>query len=227
MSDGSPERGQKRTDNQLESKQINVQQKRYYVDINENNRGRFIKIAELGNNYKSRIILTLRAASVIHANINDMSSLIEAPPASVESKETVLIKSESITIDNRRFYLDLKENDRGRFLRIAQMPQNPRQERVHIAIPSSGIKEINDALGEFLEKYYDENAEQNDNDSKLRVNAENKTFVFNKGENDRGQYVRISEIKMNSGFRNAITVPFSSLEHIRDVLNEIIDGGKA
>ncbi|CAB3409169.1 unnamed protein product [Caenorhabditis bovis] len=229
MSDGSPERGQKRADSQLESRQINIQQKRYYVDINENHRGRFIKIAELGSNYKSRIILTLRAANAIHTAINGLADLIDAPPSNVESKEAVLIKSETITVDSRRFYLDLKENERGRFLRIAQMPQNARQERVHIAIPSCGIKDINEALADYLNKYYDESAElaAENNDSKMRVNAENKTFVFNKGENDRGQYVRISEIKLSSGYRNAITIPFASLELIRNALNEIIEGGKA
>ncbi|CAJ0936425.1 unnamed protein product, partial [Mesorhabditis belari] len=46
----------------LEGKVLNIQYKRFYVDAKQNKRGRFIKIAEMGNNHKSRIILTMSAA---------------------------------------------------------------------------------------------------------------------------------------------------------------------
>ncbi|VDN35389.1 unnamed protein product [Cylicostephanus goldi] len=48
MSDGSVERaGSRRNEEELASKQLNIQYKRYYVDVKQNNRGRFIKIAEV------------------------------------------------------------------------------------------------------------------------------------------------------------------------------------
>ena len=43
-------------------------------------------------------------------------------PTSTESPpEDGKLKSETIVKDNRRYYLDLKENQRGRFLRVSRI----------------------------------------------------------------------------------------------------------
>lgn len=94
MSDGSVERGTKRAEDSLATHQLTVQYKRYYIDVNENTRGRYIKIAEvaskltsrtnisifqLGTNYKSRIILSIVAAKAIVSEISKMLALIDEP----------------------------------------------------------------------------------------------------------------------------------------------------
>lgn len=67
-----------------------------------------------------------------------------------------------------------------------------------------------------------------------------KTFYFDPGHNDRGDFVRISEVnsaqqrcqmvdnpilqvKMVSGMRNSLTVSMRNLPHFRDLLTEICD----
>ncbi|CAI5448964.1 unnamed protein product [Caenorhabditis angaria] len=220
MSDGSPERGQKRNEHQLESKQINVQYKRYYVDVNENDRGRFFKIAELGSNYKGRITLIIPAAIAIRDELNVMVELLDKPLEgdAPTGKEAVVIKSETLNIDGRRFYIDLKENERGRFLRIAQMPRNPRQQRQQISIPCAGVVEIRNTLTDFLNKYSEGYTAEPEAQNK--ITAENKSFLFNVGENERGQFLRISEIKLNTGYRSAITIPLPSLNDFRKALDD-------
>ncbi|CAL2040334.1 hypothetical protein CAEBREN_26077 [Caenorhabditis brenneri] len=221
MSDGSVERGTKRAESSLATHQLTVGYKRYYIDVNENPRGRYIKIAELGANYKSRIILSIAAAKAVVAEVGKVLPLMaEQPTGEHAPKESSLIKSETLNVDGRKFYIDLKENERGRFLRIAQMPMNPRQTRQQIAIPSDGIVEIHKSLSDYLVQFGEGHDQESANTAK--VTAENKSFLFNVGKNDRGEFVRISEIKLNSGYRNAITVPMAAIVDFRKELDSII-----
>ena len=44
--------------------------------------------------------------------------MMSGPPSSESVPEDGKLKSEVMVKDNRRYYLDLKENQRGRFLRV-------------------------------------------------------------------------------------------------------------
>ncbi len=52
--------------------------------------------------------------------------MVAGPPTSENLPEDGKLKSEVMIKDNRRYYLDLKENQRGRFLRVskAQLPHH-------------------------------------------------------------------------------------------------------
>lgn len=80
------------------------------------------------------------------------------------------LKSEMMIKDNRRYYLDLKENARGRFLRVislqiieinrinrmfSQVSQTISRggPRSQIAIPAQGMIEFRDALTDLLEEF--------------------------------------------------------------------------
>lgn len=54
--------------------------------------------------------------------------------------------------DNRRYYLDLKENSRGRFLRVSQTVTRggPRSQ---VALPAQGMIEFRDALTDLLDDF--------------------------------------------------------------------------
>lgn len=45
--------------------------------------------------------------------------LVSGPPNPDTLPEDGKLKSETMVKDNRRYYLDLKENSRGRFLRVS------------------------------------------------------------------------------------------------------------
>ncbi|CAD6194170.1 unnamed protein product [Caenorhabditis auriculariae] len=213
MADGSPERGAKRNEDVLASKQLNVQYKRYYVDVKENQRGRFIK------NRRDRQRPQV-AAGFLDERRGQSPRHLDSDGSNTENK---VLKSESLVFDTRRYFLDLKQNDRGRFLRISQLiVVTPRSTRQQIAIPEEGIVEIRDTFAEFIDKfsagYLDEASSSNKNKV---VAGENKQFIFEPNENDRGQFVRITEVK-NSGYRTSITVPASALENFRTSIDEVI-----
>ena len=59
-----------------------------------------------------------------------------------------------ITRDDRKYYLDLKENDRGRFLRISMVGIN--NPRTQIAIPGQGLQELRGTLTTLIEEFGNE-----------------------------------------------------------------------
>lgn len=84
--------------------------------------------------------------------------------------------------DNRRYYLDLKENSRGRFLRVSQTITRggPRSQ---VAIPAQGMIEFRDALTDLLDEFStDEHAYKPDLPEGRHVHVDNKNFYFDIGE---------------------------------------------
>lgn len=53
------------------------------------------------------------------------------------------------------------------------------------------------------------------------MHVDNKNFYFDIGQNNRGVYMRISEVKTN--FRTAITLPEKSWPRFRDILADYCD----
>lgn len=74
------------------------------------------------------------------------------PPSEENCPADGKIKSEVMVKDNRRYFLDLKENSRGRFLRVSQAVSHG-EPRPQIAIPAQGMIEFRDALTDLLEEY--------------------------------------------------------------------------
>lgn len=83
--------------------------------------------------------------------------------------------------DNRRYYLDLKENSRGRFLRVSQTITRggPRSQ---VAIPAQGMIEFRDALTDLLDEFStDEHAYKPDLPEGRHIHVDNKNFYFDIG----------------------------------------------
>jgi PurA ssDNA and RNA-binding protein len=55
--------------------------------------------------------------------------------------------------------------------------------------------------------------------------VERKQFTVDLTENPRGTFLRITE-EVTTGHRNSIVIPATSLELVRDTLNEVIRFGK-
>lgn len=64
------------------------------------------------------------------------------------------LRSAVISRDDRKYYLDLKENDRGRFLRISMVGIN--NPRTQIAIPGQGLQELRTTLTSLIEEFGNE-----------------------------------------------------------------------
>ncbi|XP_041365991.1 transcriptional activator protein Pur-beta-like isoform X6 [Gigantopelta aegis] len=209
---------------ELATRTLHIQSKRFYLDVKQNRRGRFIKVAEVGaGGKKSRLLLAMSSAAEFRDYLTDFSEhYASLGPANTENPpEDGKLKSEMIVKDNRRYYLDLKENQRGRFLRVSQtIPRGgPRSQ---IAIPAQGMIEFRDALTELLDEFgTDDQEPQSELPESRSMRVENKMFYFDVGSNRRGVYMRVSEVRNN--FRTAITIPERSWARFRDVLSEFVD----
>ncbi|XP_065218675.1 transcriptional regulator protein Pur-beta isoform X2 [Planococcus citri] len=216
--------GQQQQETELATKMLQIQHKRFYLDVKQNRRGRFIKVAEVTlDGRRNQIFLTLSTAAEFRDNLNLFSEFYSSlgPPNPDHVPEDGKLKSEVIIKDNRRYYLDLKENTRGRFLRVSQtiLRGGPRS---HVAIPAQGMIEFRDALTDLLEEFgTDDGGFKGELPEGRHMRVDNKNFYFDIGQNNRGVYMRISEVKTN--FRTAITVPEKSWARFRDYFADYCD----
>ena len=71
-----------------------------------------------------------------------------AAAAHHQKRDEVELRSEELRIEQKRFYFNLRENSRGRFLKIAEVSGG----RSTIIIPISGWEEFRDLLSQFIEE---------------------------------------------------------------------------
>jgi len=96
---------------ELASKMLQIQSKRFYLDVKENPRGRFIKVAEIGaDGRRSQIFLALSTAAEFRDHLSSFSDYYASlgPPNPDNVPEDGKLKSEVMIKTNRRYYLDLK-----------------------------------------------------------------------------------------------------------------------
>lgn len=209
---------------ELATKMLQIQSKRFYLDVKQNRRGRFIKVAEIGaDGRRSQVYLALSTAAEFRDHLSTFSDYYASlgPPNPDNVPEDGKLKSEMMIKENRRYYLDLKENARGRFLRVSQTITRggPRSQ---IAIPAQGMIEFRDALTDLLEEFgTNDGGFKGDLPEERHMKVDNKNFYFDIGQNNRGVYMRISEVKSN--FRTAITVPEKCWTRFRDIFNDYCD----
>ncbi|KAL9911150.1 transcriptional activator protein Pur-beta isoform X2 [Glossina fuscipes] len=197
--DVSSKAQQGQAEQELATKMLQIQSKRFYLDVKQNRRGRFIKVAEIGaDGRRSQVYLALSTAAEFRDHLSTFSDYYASlgPPNPENLPEDGKLKSEMMTKDNRRYYLDLKENARGRFLRVSQTITRggPRSQ---IAIPAQGMIEFRDALTDLLEEFgTSDGGYKGDLPEERHMKVDNKNFYFDIGQNNRGVYMRISEAEL-------------------------------
>ncbi|XP_058472730.1 purine-rich element-binding protein gamma [Solea solea] len=262
---------------ELASKRVDIQKKRFYLDVKQSVRGRFLKIAEVwigrgrhDNIRKSKLTLSMAMAPALryclgdfidyyariglrgglapqpedhsgngqgraHRRAQEQQSAAAAlsPTGSAASDDHAhrVLKSEFIERDNRKYFLDLKENQRGRFLRIRQTVSKGHGTMGYygqgieqtIVLPAQGLIEFRDALSQLIEDYGDDDGDERgrtgsrnhgcDSESPELPEAasfrvDNKRFYFDVGSNRYGVFLKISEVRQP--YRNTITVPLKA-----------------
>ncbi|KAM9781611.1 purine-rich element binding protein Aa isoform 1-T5 [Syngnathus typhle] len=199
---------------ELASKRVDIQNKRFYLDVKQNAKGRFLKIAEVGaGGNKSRLTLSMSVAVEFRDYLGDFiehyAQLGPSNPGLVQDEPRRALKSEFLVRENRKYYMDLKENQRGRFLRVRQTVSRGAglgsTQGQTIALPAQGLIEFRDALAKLIDDYgvEEEPAELPEGSS---LTVDNKRFFFDVGSNKYGVFMRVSEVKPT--YRNSITVPY-------------------
>ena len=206
----------------LASRTLVLESKRFYLDVKENQRGRFIKIAEISaDGRKNQILMTFSTAALFSQNlvafIDFYKELEKVDPDNLKQGE---LKSEVMYKDDKKCHMDLKENARGRFLKVS-LTFTRGYSRFQVFIPAEGMDEFQQNLGELINEYDTGDAEDAlaaPQNRHLRV--ENKNFYFDIKRNAQGRYMTISEVKGN--FRNSILIPEIGWENFRDVLDDYV-----
>ncbi|XP_072998240.1 transcription factor Pur-alpha 1-like [Typha latifolia] len=129
----------------------------------------------------------------------------------------VELVSKTLQIENKLFYFDLKENPRGRYLKISEKSAVARST---VIVPVDGIVWFLD-----LFNYYLTTDEREALSKELKLDT--KVFYFDIGENKRGRFLKLSEASANRN-RSTIFVPAGTSgeegwESFRNVLLEIND----
>lgn len=211
---------------ELATRSLRIQSKRYYVDVKQNQRGRFMKLVEgLPNGNKNRISFPMSNVPEVRDKLSAFGKFWEDMEENgcdkeVEASEDGRLKSDDIRSGQRRIYFDLKENKRGVFLRISSTASYGAT-RQTVALPAQGIMDIRNVMSELVEEFG-----QDDNiDDQLpefqEMRVERKRFYFDCGSNDRGSFLRISEV--TNRYRSSITIPQQGLSKFKDILSTYHD----
>ncbi|XP_058107727.1 transcription factor Pur-alpha 1-like isoform X1 [Magnolia sinica] len=105
----------------------------------------------------------------------------------------------TLQVEHKLFYFDLKENPRGRYLKISEKTSATRST---IIVPVSGIVWFLDLFNYYV------NTDDHDLFSK-ELQLDTKVFYFDIGENKRGRFLKVSEASVSRN-RSTIIVPAGS-----------------
>ncbi|KAI3412381.1 uncharacterized protein J3R85_017413 [Psidium guajava] len=127
----------------------------------------------------------------------------------------VELMCKTLQVEHKLFYFDLKENPRGRYLKISEKTSATRST---IIVPFSGISWFLD-----LFNYYVNTDDQEASSKELQLDT--KVFYFDVGENRRGRFLKVSEASVSRN-RSTIIVPAGSTRDegwaaFRNILAEI------
>jgi hypothetical protein len=111
----------------------------------------------------------------------------------------------TLQVEHKLFYFDLKENPRGRYLKISEKTSATRST---IIVPFSGISWFLD----LFNYYCSSNSSDNNNDQDVlskELQLDTKVFYFDIGENRRGRFLKVSEASVSRN-RSTIIIPAGS-----------------
>ncbi|XP_009339219.2 transcription factor Pur-alpha 1 isoform X2 [Pyrus x bretschneideri] len=140
--------------------------------------------------------------------------------AAVGGGNDVELLCKTLQVEHKLFYFDLKENPRGRYLKISEKTSATRST---IIVPFSGISWFLD-----LFNYYVNSDDQEVFSKELQLDT--KVFYFDIGENRRGRFLKVSEASVSRN-RSTIIVPAGSTRDegwaaFRNILAEINEASR-
>jgi len=246
MASASQAEGEREDGRELATRQIVCENKRIHIDLCRNDRGEFFKLSEIDQTGKrSKVFFPVSGARTMADTFDEFAECDEGygdtAPAPVLDAEGYPqpLKSTVVTVENKRFFCDLRANDRGRFLKLAQMNKsatgNSRNSRVTIVIPTSGLRKLSASINETCAEAgidmngvaapalrsapHQEVIAPEHLPSSKTFSTSSKKFFFDMFSNDRGVYLRVTELGVGSQ-RNSIAIPQEAWPNFAQVLQE-------
>lgn len=214
---------------EIASKTLTIQSKRFYLDVKQNNRGRFVKLAEVAlNGRKNRLFMSMKVCKTLKEVLDKLekdghTSAEPKEEGGDKSANGSMIHTETIINDKRRYYVDVRENQRGTFLRITQF-EIQSGNRNSIALPLEGVAPFRDALEELLDEYSEGFLEDEvDLPESQSFRTDGKNFFFDPGHNNRGDFLKITELKQSIGVRNTIALSVKAIPQFTSMLNKVYE----
>ncbi|KAI4368558.1 hypothetical protein MLD38_017104 [Melastoma candidum] len=132
----------------------------------------------------------------------------------------VELMCKTLQVEHKLFYFDLKENPRGRYLKISEKTSATRST---IIVPFTGISWFLDLFNYYV------TADEQDLFSK-ELQLDTKVFYFDVGENRRGRFLKVSEASVSRN-RSTIIVPAGNSREegwaaFRDILAEVNEASR-
>ncbi|KAH7836729.1 hypothetical protein Vadar_004861 [Vaccinium darrowii] len=133
----------------------------------------------------------------------------------------------TLQVEHKLFYFDLKENPRGRYLKISEKTSATRST---IIVPSNGISWFLDLFNYYLNSHDQQQDDVDDDLFSKELQLDTKVFYFDVGENRRGRFLKISEASVSRN-RSTIIVPAGSTRDegwaaFRNILAEINEASR-
>jgi hypothetical protein len=218
---------------ELGTREIEGEGKKIVIDAKSNDQGKFIKITEhTSNKIAGKIIFSMESADrfkmCLDSFINELKSIEPLDDDTTDQSKTY--KSDEFSQGRRRFVTELRQNNRGKFLKITQKSPTMKS---FVAIPAEMLHQLQDMLGELLEEHGEPTSQpMNDHTSppgspddhlpsSQEIRAGGKSFFFDVARNERGVYVRLSEVLRGSGRRTYINIPNSCWPEISKVFSSL------
>ena len=107
---GGGGRGGGKSGGDLASRTLSLESKRFYLDVKENSRGRFIKIAEISSDgRKNQILMTLPTAAQFRQHLVTFIEYYDGmDPIDANNLTQGEIKSEVMFKEDKKYHIDLK-----------------------------------------------------------------------------------------------------------------------
>lgn len=252
---------------ELMSVRVVAASKRIFVALCENDRGRFIKLSD----GRGKIIVPAEGIPQMRDALVALETALESHPppalqtthaeevhdehashanhasahagAGHDESKSELIEAQRFLSEGRKFYFDILENARGRYLKISQSSTR----RVTMIMPINGLTLLREGVDMLLDKAppdttvtdpsavhrisrtvekvtpTQDGASVIVNVVQREIRVLGKRVVFESGANRRGSYIKIME---NSGSqRMTVMLPHSAVPEMIELLQEVVEAG--
>ena len=181
----------------LGSREIDVENKKLLIEVKSNEQGKFVKITETQTQGRGRLILNIETAVILRGILDTyVADLDTLTSTSTEGSDSERLRSESFSQGRRRYFADVRYNNRGKFVKLTMIAGS----KSFVALPLEGLTPFHTGLCQLLDEFAptDGSAPPSPNRDPLpnsrEVRAGGKTFFFDVERNDRGAFVRLSEV---------------------------------
>ena len=222
----------------LKSGQAQIERKNFTFTLEENPRGRYLRLTEKAGGRFSDLIIPSSGLEEFKRLLDDMveasnkrpfpfNPVTQFQPKKLANGE--ILKSVLIHIERKSFSLVLKENHRGRYLRLTERSGD---RYTGVIIPSDGLEAFKNLLDEMAKASNERPSPFNpgtqpqppvseDTLKSGQMQVDDRTFTFMLQKNAGGRFLRLTE-EAPGYYPNSLVIPASGLEEYKRLLNDMV-----